>query len=239
MTFEGIQAAIQSTRNIHQVTVDRVTYDCSLSHSLEQIVLGDAFLSQLWNAPKEFTHNTNPSYAPVPVSSSVGMSSTVLSGADVAKYVGPPSGGPNRRPSDSGMFDRSFSTYTTLPLPPSNESSLHSLNELEASFIREPQRMISPRTTSPRASNNRRPSETFSEISTESLEALANLNLGSSLRSSSRLGASDYSINAPLTSHTSSSGGLQMYDSSLSFEQPQPPTPSTVFTSLEGTKRYF
>jgi hypothetical protein len=39
LTAEGIQAAVDATHNVHQVTVDRVTYDCTLSRLLEDFDL--------------------------------------------------------------------------------------------------------------------------------------------------------------------------------------------------------
>jgi hypothetical protein len=41
LTPEGIRSAINATNAIHQVTIDRVTYDCSLSHSLEVVMNHD------------------------------------------------------------------------------------------------------------------------------------------------------------------------------------------------------
>lgn len=38
LTVDGIQSAVNAVAAVHQVTVDRVTYDCSLSHALERIV---------------------------------------------------------------------------------------------------------------------------------------------------------------------------------------------------------
>lgn len=35
LTSEGIQSALVATREVHQITVDRVIYDCTLSHLLE------------------------------------------------------------------------------------------------------------------------------------------------------------------------------------------------------------
>jgi hypothetical protein len=39
LTTEGIQAAVDATHNVHQVTVDRITYDCTLSRLLEDFDL--------------------------------------------------------------------------------------------------------------------------------------------------------------------------------------------------------
>jgi uncharacterized cupredoxin-like copper-binding protein len=58
LTPEGIQAAVNATSAIHQVTIDRVTYDCSLSHSLEVMMNPDqqqqlqAHLHNSSNQPK-------------------------------------------------------------------------------------------------------------------------------------------------------------------------------------------
>lgn len=64
LTCEGIQAAVNATREVHQVTMDRVTYDCTLSHLLESYLTpeqiayaycnGDA-TSSLMNATKRMT----------------------------------------------------------------------------------------------------------------------------------------------------------------------------------------
>eukprot|EP01040_Poterioochromonas_malhamensis_P009484 gene9484-10299_t len=50
LTPEGVQSAITATKAIHQVTIDRVTYDCSLSHALEMIV-GPEVAAEIY-APK-------------------------------------------------------------------------------------------------------------------------------------------------------------------------------------------
>ena len=53
MTSEGVHSAITATKAIHQVTIDRVTYDCSLSHALESIV-GPEVAAEVY-APKQST----------------------------------------------------------------------------------------------------------------------------------------------------------------------------------------
>lgn len=336
MTVEGIQAAILSTRNIHQVTVDRVTYDCSLSHSLEQIVESDPLLTQLWNSPKEHPPTgflTNPSDGLgsdfSPRTSDVGKEfesssrytsprpSDVLAGrsdppsrnmsprpgdmspraytrdmspraytrdmsprafehrdmsprafesgdmsprAHDSRHTSPrPSDSRNMSPRPSDL-DRSLSTYTSLPLPPSGESSLHSFADLD-SFVRDSSRFMASR-----SNPHRRPSEAFSELSVESLDHLANLSLGSSLRTSPRtsprLAPSNVdiaSINSSYMSHhNASNNSSSLFESSLTREhrdhhlqppqtnlnnpqqrQPAPHQPFSVFSSLEEPKRYF
>jgi hypothetical protein len=44
MTHEGIKSAIRATYTVHQLTVDRVTYDCSLTHALEMLIQNDPSL---------------------------------------------------------------------------------------------------------------------------------------------------------------------------------------------------
>ncbi len=39
LTQEGIQAAFNAVSSLHQVTIDRVTYDCSVSHALEEMIV--------------------------------------------------------------------------------------------------------------------------------------------------------------------------------------------------------
>jgi len=39
LTQQGLQAAVDATYNVHQVTIDRVTYDCSLSRYLDEFQL--------------------------------------------------------------------------------------------------------------------------------------------------------------------------------------------------------
>jgi hypothetical protein len=41
LTCDGIQSAITATRDVHQITVDRVVYDCTLSHLLESYLTPD------------------------------------------------------------------------------------------------------------------------------------------------------------------------------------------------------
>ena len=165
MNFEGIQAAIQATRNVHQVTVDRVTYDCSLSHTLEQVVENDPYLSHLWRAPLPTPPATSPRLSDPTSELSAGISSSPRSPAQ-----------PRARKtfSTESMYGN-FSTDPIIPRNSSAENSLPSgLTDVE-SLLRDP--------GIPSATVRRhRPSETFSEVSVESLEALANLNISNSSR---------------------------------------------------------
>lgn len=38
LTPEGVRSAITAVHSLHQVTIDRVTYDCSVSHALEELL---------------------------------------------------------------------------------------------------------------------------------------------------------------------------------------------------------
>lgn len=38
MSPEGVRSAITAVHSLHQVTIDRVTYDCSVSHALEELL---------------------------------------------------------------------------------------------------------------------------------------------------------------------------------------------------------
>jgi hypothetical protein len=67
MTPEGIQSALNATRSVHQVTVDRVVYDCSLSYSLYTLVQQDKFFASQATLPI----STNPSH-PVKLNQSLG-----------------------------------------------------------------------------------------------------------------------------------------------------------------------
>ena len=42
LTQEGVQAAFNAVASLHQVTIDRVTYDCSVSHALEGLIIPSA-----------------------------------------------------------------------------------------------------------------------------------------------------------------------------------------------------
>lgn len=39
MNQEGVQAAVNAVNSLHQVTIDKVTYDCSISHALKQYLM--------------------------------------------------------------------------------------------------------------------------------------------------------------------------------------------------------
>jgi hypothetical protein len=67
LTPEGVRSAVNATNAIHQVTIDRVTYDCSLSHALEQIVAGEVSPPQ--GSPVPFSpskHRVGSSTSPIP-----------------------------------------------------------------------------------------------------------------------------------------------------------------------------
>lgn len=44
LSREGVMSAVDAVNSLHQVTIDRITYDCSLSHSLQQYMA-------LWGFP--------------------------------------------------------------------------------------------------------------------------------------------------------------------------------------------
>jgi hypothetical protein len=41
LTLEGVQGAIAAVNALHQVTIDRITYDCSISHALTEYVVAN------------------------------------------------------------------------------------------------------------------------------------------------------------------------------------------------------
>jgi RNA recognition motif-containing protein len=49
VNIPGLTAAIEAVNSLHQVTIDRVTYDCSISHALEQQLIA-------WNIPLPHSH---------------------------------------------------------------------------------------------------------------------------------------------------------------------------------------
>jgi hypothetical protein len=42
LTLEGVQGAIAAVNALHQVTIDRITYDCSISHALTEYVVANS-----------------------------------------------------------------------------------------------------------------------------------------------------------------------------------------------------
>lgn len=80
LTPEGVQSAVTATKAIHQVTIDRVTYDCSLSHALETIV-GPEVAAEIYSPKRPLAHTMSMSTYENQGSSmpTYGMSSTPIS----------------------------------------------------------------------------------------------------------------------------------------------------------------
>jgi hypothetical protein len=187
MTHEGIKSAIRATYAVHQLTVDRVTYDCSLTHTLEMLIQNDPTLQAFAHSAAQSAVNTNAakmdsSRALNSQPSPIINPSTISSNRFVAAFPRKMSPMPyekavtaREQPSlslvsfDMDSFSPRSSRVSSVCYPSSNRGSILSVASTDSFLDRSRRSSVSSTSyrkssLSSRGSSFYAPSETFSEF---------------------------------------------------------------------------